>query len=142
MFTPYQNWNCFMFSYTQIGTVWCSRHIKIGTVSCSVIHKLELFHVHAISKLELFHVESYTNWNCFLFTPHQIGTVSCYDNNNRIQRRCSRFCTISSQRRELSPTRTPKWPGRNRAQTHATQSAYHLQVSCYVPLVTKGQLGY
>ena len=39
------------------------------------------------------------------------------DNNNRIQRRNSRFFfTISSQRRELSPTRTLKWPGRNRVQ--------------------------
>ena len=33
------------------------------------------------------------------------------NNNNRIQRCYSRFFTISSQRRELSPTRTFKWPG-------------------------------
>ena len=33
------------------------------------------------------------------------------NNNNRIQRRYSRFFAISSQRRELSPTRTLKWPG-------------------------------
>ena len=33
------------------------------------------------------------------------------NNNNRIQRRYSRFFTISSQRRELSPTCTLKWPG-------------------------------
>ena len=32
-------------------------------------------------------------------------------NNNRIQRRYSRFVTISPQRREQSPTRTLKWPG-------------------------------
>ena len=32
------------------------------------------------------------------------------DNNNCIQRRYSRFFTISSQRRELSPTRKLKWP--------------------------------
>ena len=51
------------------------------------------------------------------------------------------FFTISSQRRELSPTRTLKWPGRNRVQiTCNTSSAYHVQVSCYVPLGTKGQL--
>ena len=37
-------------------------------------------------------------------------------NSNRIQRPYSRFCTISSQRRELSPTRTLKWPGHNRVQ--------------------------
>ena len=53
------------------------------------------------------------------------------------------FFTISSQRRELSPTRTLKWPGRNHVQiTCNTSSAYHVQVSCYVPLGTKGQLRY
>ena len=61
---------------------------------------------------------------------------------NRIQRRYSRFFTISSQRRELSPTRTLKWPRRNRVQiTCNTSSADHVQVSCYVP-GTKGQLSY
>ena len=67
------------------------------------------------------------------------------NNNNRIQRRYSRFFffTVSSQRRELSPTRTLKWPRRNRVQiTCNTSSAYHVQVSCYVPLGTKGQLSY
>ena len=49
-------------------------------------------------------------------------------NNNRIQRRYSRFFTISSQCRELSPTRTLKWPRRNRVQiTCNTSSAYHVQ---------------
>ena len=63
-------------------------------------------------------------------------------NNNWIQRHYSRFVTISSQR-ELSLTRTLKWPGRNRVQiTCNTSSAYHVQVSCYVPLGTKGQLSY
>ena len=65
------------------------------------------------------------------------------NNNNRIQRRYSRSFTISSQRRELSPTRTLKWPERNRVQiTCNTSSAYFVQVSCYVPLGTKGQLSY
>ena len=65
------------------------------------------------------------------------------DNNNLIQRRYSRFFTIFSQRRELSPTCTLKWPGRNRVQiTCNTSNAYHVQVSCYVPLGTKGQLSY
>ena len=60
------------------------------------------------------------------------------NNNNRIQRRYSRFFTISSQRRELSPTPTLKWPGRNRVQIACnTSSAYHVQVSCDVPLGTK-----
>ena len=50
------------------------------------------------------------------------------NNNNRIQRRYSRFFTISSQRHELSPTRTLKWPRCNRVQiTCNTSSAYHVQ---------------
>ena len=61
------------------------------------------------------------------------------NNNNRIQRRYSRLFTISSQRRKPSPTRTLKWPGHNRVQiTCNTLSVYHVQVSCYVPLSTKG----
>ena len=45
----------------------------------------------------------------------------------------------SPHSRELSPTRTLKWPGRNRVQiTCNTSSAYHVQVSCYVPFATKG----
>ena len=71
------------------------------------------------------------------------ATTTTTTTNNRIQRRYSRFFTISSQRRELSPTRTLKWPVRNRAQiTCNTSSAYHVQVSCHVPLGTKGQLSY
>ena len=55
-------------------------------------------------------------------------TVLGNNNNNRIQRRSSRFVTISSQRREPSPTRTLKWPGRNRVQiTRNTSSAYHVR---------------
>ena len=65
------------------------------------------------------------------------------NNNNRIQRRYSRFFTISSQRRELSPTRMLKWPRRNRVQiTCNTLNTYQVQVSCYVPLGTNGQLSY
>ena len=45
-----------------------------------------------------------------------------------IQRRYSRFFTISSKRRELSPSRTLKWPRRNRVQiTCNTSSADHVQ---------------
>ena len=44
------------------------------------------------------------------------------------------FFTIPSQRRELSPTRTLKWPGRNRVQiTRNTSSAYHVrQAVCHL----------
>ena len=62
---------------------------------------------------------------------HIAGTLSNNNNNNnnnRIQRRYSRFFTISSQRHELSPTRTLKWPRRNCVQiTCNTSSAYHMQ---------------
>ena len=38
------------------------------------------------------------------------------------------FFNISSLRHELSPTRSLKWPGRNRGQiTCDTSSAYHVQ---------------
>ena len=77
--------------------------------------------------------------------PGRVATAAptVNNNNNRIQRRYSRFLTISSQRRELSPTRTIKWPGRNRVPiTCNTWSVDHVQVSCYVPLGTKGQLSY
>ena len=48
--------------------------------------------------------------------------------SNRIQRLKSRFFTICSLRSEPSPTRTLKWPGRNRVQiTCNTSSAYHVQ---------------
>ena len=50
------------------------------------------------------------------------------DTNNRIQRHNSRYFTISLLRCELSPTRTLKWPGRNRVQiTCNTSSAHHVQ---------------
>ena len=51
------------------------------------------------------------------------------NNNNRIQRHNSRFFfTISSLRREPSPTRMLKWPRRNRVQTTwNTSNAHHVQ---------------
>ena len=58
-----------------------------------------------------------------LFRPHML-----LFNNNRIQRRNSWFFTISSLRRELSPTRTLQWPGCNGVQiTCNTSSTYHMQ---------------
>ena len=47
---------------------------------------------------------------------------------NHNERRNSRFFTISSLRREPSPTRTLNWPERNRVQiTCNKSSAYHVQ---------------
>ena len=44
----------------------------------------------------------------------ELTVFSNNDNNNCSERRNSGFFTISSLRRELLPTRTLKWPGRNR----------------------------
>ena len=56
-----------------------------------------------------------------------------YNNNNRIERRYSRFFTVSSQRRELSPTRTLKWPERNHVQiTCNTLSKWNYHVTCHL----------
>ena len=50
------------------------------------------------------------------------------DDNNRTERRNSRLFTITPLRREPSPTRTLKWPRRNRVQiTCNTLGAYHVQ---------------
>ena len=64
------------------------------------------------------------------------------NNSNRNQRRNSRFLTISSLRRELSPTRTLKWPGRNRVQNHVRRRALITCNMCCVLLGTKGQISY
>ena len=65
------------------------------------------------------------------------------NNNNHIKRHNSRFLTISSLRREPSPTCTLKWRRRNRVQIMCiTSAAYHKRHACSVPLGTKGQLSY
>ena len=57
----------------------------------------------------------------------------------KIERRKSRFLTISSLRRELS-TRTLKWSGRNRVEiTCNIQSAHQSRATCRVPLGPKRQ---
>ena len=49
-------------------------------------------------------------------------------NNNDTEMSKSRFFTISSLLRQLSPSHTLKWPGRNRVQiTWNTSTAYHMQ---------------
>ena len=63
-----------------------------------------------------------TNW-----IPSQLQTTDP-EEQSFIQRRYSRFFTVSSQCRELSPTRTLKWPRRSRVQiTCNTSSAYLVQ---------------
>ena len=69
--------------------------------------------------------------------PNQNGVSLLYsnsnNNNNRIQRRYSRFYIISSQRHELSPTRTLKWPGRNHVQHigRFSRASVMLRAICY-----------
>ena len=123
--------------------LWCKPRTSLASTVYDAIKKLCL---HAFRPTQVYplHMDM-----CFKATAH-FGPRSrvfnrrlVNDNDNRIQRRYSRFFTISSQRRELSPTRTLKWPVRYRVQiTCSTSSAYHVQVSCYVPLGTKGQPSY
>ena len=62
--------------------------------------------------------------------------------NNLIQRHNSRFFTISSLRRKLSPTHMLKWPWCNCVQIKCnTLSTCHCNMLCYVPHGRKGQLG-
>ena len=59
---------------------------------------------------------------------HRLCILDIIYNNNHIQRRNSRFFTISSLCHEPSPTRTHKWLGCNRVQIMCnTFSAYHVQ---------------
>ena len=67
------------------------------------------------------HVKTHTRLTVFLYTEMSCITLHSIflfsnNNNNRIQKRKSRYFTISSLRHELAPTRTFKWPGRNRVQ--------------------------
>ena len=59
----------------------------------------------------------------------RVRTLGINNNNNKCIHRCNlTFSTISSPRREPSPTCTLKWPGRNRVQiTCNTSSACHVQ---------------
>ena len=57
------------------------------------------------------------------------------DDDDRIDRQNSRFFfLVSSLCRELSPTRTLKWPRRNRVQiTSSTSGGHHVEhVACHV----------
>ena len=63
-----------------------------------------------------------------LVNKKQKKTKKNNNNNNHIQRCNSRYIAISSLRHKPSPTRTLKWPRRNRLQIMCnTSSVYHVQ---------------
>ena len=67
-----------------------------------------------ISTIEVLQIIKQGGGKGMLLQNHIISSSvfqSYNNNNNRIQRRNSRFFTISSLHREPSPTRMPKWPG-------------------------------
>ena len=77
-------------------------------------------------------------WQC---VPRFSGSRVIYDNNNNnnnnnncIQRRSSRFSTISLLRHELSPNRTLKWRRHNSVKIKCnTPKVYHVQrVVCHL----------
>ena len=62
----------------------------------------------------------------YIYTPVHTTTTLHYNNNNNnnsMQRHYSRFVTISSQRRKLSPICTLKWPGQTVCKSCATHRA-------------------
>ena len=128
--------------------VWLAESTRIVT-SCTVCMAARCVHPEIVSSSSL-DSSSLSSPSSVSSSPshyhyhhHHHNHYHHHHNNNRIQRRYSRLLTISSQCHEPSPTRTLKWPGRNRVQiTCNTSSAYYVQVSCYVPLGTKGQLSY
>ena len=80
-------------------------------------------HFHNSQKIKL--IEGFLHKS--LSTPCKVK-VNNDNNNNRIQQRKSRLFTISSLRREPSPTHMLKWPRCNRVLiTYNTSSAYHVQ---------------
>ena len=95
---------------------------------CSVFQLLPL-----CSQLEHRHICRYHSGTVCVHVTVCIDTfhlwvrcvLSVFDDDDCIERPNTRFCTMSSLRRELSPTRTLKWPGRNHVQiTCSTSSAY------------------
>ena len=124
--------------------IWVSTSIpslkEILTIQTNVnVFVFQWNHIGMIFSLEYWMDEMKWVWGS---SHQQVWKVYYYYYYNLIQRRYSRFFTIS-QRRELSPTRTLKWPGRNCVQiTCNTSSVDHVQVSCYVPRGTKEQLSY
>ena len=74
------------------------------------------------------HSSDVQSTECDLRYTVPVNTWRYNNNNNRIQKCNLRFFTISLLHRDLSPTRTLKWPGHIRVQiTYNTLSAYHVQ---------------
>ena len=111
-------------------TFWKSRHANLTTPAAQGLQSREQAAA-AVLEWPLMFI-------CHVLCVHQHTqfrvSKETKNNNNRIQRRSLRFLTISSLRRELSPTRTLKWPRHNRVKiTCNTSSAYHVQrVVCHL----------
>ena len=100
----FQGFNCFVWMFTGLLVFW-------QDVLCLIFLPVKS-HLYCICEV----------YSGFCLANKEIN------NNNRIQRRHSRFSTISSLRREPSPTRTLFWPGHNRVQIMCnTSSTYYVR---------------
>ena len=109
-------------------------HVYTCVLAHARTHTHTHTHTHTLTHSHS-HTHTHTRINTHTLQRRQYTTT----NNNRIQRRYSRFFTISSQCCELSLTYMLKWSGHNRVQIMCnTSSAYHVQVSCYMPTWYEG----
>ena len=103
-----------------------------GPATCRVYHQGQIY----LDKCTCRHVEAEdnNNYNNNNNNNHHHHYHHHHHHRHRIERRYSRFLTIASLRRKLSPTRTLKRPGRSRVQiTCNTQSAHYMQhVVCHL----------
>ena len=104
------------------------QHItKMNDKVLQIIHSTKVFCSYK-EQPQIFTCTSNRHVLCRSNCSHTVNNNNINKNNNRIPRRNLRFSTISSLCRELSPTRTLKWPRRNRVQiTCNTSSADHMQ---------------
>ena len=114
-----------------ISTLWKG---EIANLICNICHSLATLQLSKQIRLFLYilflgrHANKQLADRQALGPEHSLQVCLHNNNNNRIQRRYSRFFTISSQCRKLSPTCTLKWPRRSCVQiTCNTSSAYHVQ---------------
>ena len=98
----------------------CQHHTRAELISCLALP-------HSAEAGAAAHCLRQEEWNTCLNNNNN-------NNDNWTERHYSRFSRFSSLRRELSPTRTLKWPGNNLVQIRCkTQSTHHVQhIICQV----------